>query len=348
MQKPSIGLSGLAPKFTRMDLGVQIAGFPKIELHCHLLGVISPTLLRQINEAEAALVNSHVLRQVLPINNTVDFQRVVDTLLPYQRATWQAYRPILAYHIQELIRQNVIYTELMISPLMFPQQIDKMLSSFQTFRQWINGLEQGRLQVEFLLVLPRNLDSKKVAKNVRQYIALYEAGLIVGVAVVGLENGTSIKRLLPALQQLKAAGLGIEIHAGEHSGPEDVREALELGGADRIGHGISLFQDPELVRQVAGRQVHFEFCLTSNLRTGSIAQLGEHPLPLAKQADIPFSLNTDDPGLFACSLNEEYLLAAKHWHLTQADFELMFTNTLKARFQAVLRYPDAFPDWCHG
>lgn len=311
---------------------------PKVELHCHLLGVLSPSLLAEVSKSQAVLVAEKDLAKVLPITRKEGFQRAIDVLAPYQGATWQEYCPILSFHIAALIRQNVVYTEIMISPLMFPQQRDEMMAAFRQFRRWVDSLEQGRLQVEFLMVLPRTLPSDKVEKNTLDYLQLYAAGLIAGVAVVGLENGGSIRHLSATLTQFKNVGLGIEIHAGEHSGPEDVWEALEFGLADRIGHGIGAFQDDVLIDHLQDQRIHLEFCLTSNLCTGSIQGWEEHPILLALERGISFSLNTDDPGLFACSLTDEFELAIKHYGFSDEDFSTIYSHALEARFQPRLKY----------
>src|SRR5690606_10637228 len=105
-----------------MELHAGLADIHKAELHCHLLGVISPQLLAGIGKSTEVLVSAADLEAVLPITGKQAFQRVIDTLLPYQKAGWLDYWPILVYHAGELIRQNVVYTEIMNSPLMFPQE----------------------------------------------------------------------------------------------------------------------------------------------------------------------------------------------------------------------------------
>jgi adenosine deaminase len=168
-------------------------------------------------------------------------------------------------------------------------------------------------------------------------IALYEAGLIVGVALAGPEQGNPVKPFQKTFARLHEAGLGIEIHAGEWCGPESVWDALEHGYPDRIGHGVSLFQDPRLVDTVRERRVHIELCLTSNLKTGSVSRIEEHPVAKARELGLDFSINTDDPGPFECSLESEYELLARVFGFDSGDFERLYARTLEARFQPVLR-----------
>lgn len=317
---------------------IDLNELPKVELHCHLLGVISPQLIAEVSQSGAVLVSAADLGQVLPISKKEEFQEAIDVLAPYQAASWQTYAPILAHHLDSLLQQNVVYTELMISPLMFPQEKAKMIASFRQFRQWVDHLEREQIQVEFLMVLPRSLPSYKLNKNLDQYLALFAEELIVGVAVVGLENGTSIRSLSPALERFKEAGLGIEVHAGEHSGPEDIWEALNYGFADRIGHGVSAFKDPKLLNTLAQQQIHLEFCLTSNGCTGSVPNWAKHPIRKAKALGLSFSINTDDPGLFDCHLTGEFQQAKERYGFTIADFKTIYTQALAARFRPRLKY----------
>lgn len=317
---------------------IDLNELPKVELHCHLLGVISPQLIAKVSQYDAVLVSAADLGQVLPIRKKEEFQAAVDMLAPYQAASWQTYAPILVYHLESLLKQNVVYAELMISPLMFPQEKREMIASFRQFRQWVDHLEQQQIQVEFLMVLPRSLPTYKLDQNLGQYLELFSEELIVGVAVVGLENGTSIRPLSPALYRFKKAGLGIEVHAGEHSGPGDVWEALEYGFADRIGHGIGAFTDPKLLGTLAQQQIHIEFCLTSNGCTESVPNWTKHPIRKAKELGLSFSVNTDDPGLFGCHLTGEFQLAMERYGFTIADFEAIYTQALAARFSPRLKY----------
>ena len=321
------------------DAPIDFKQIPKVELHCHLLGVINPPLLENLNKkGHELLIPKDQIHTVSTIQCKEDFQHWVDWLKPYQSATWIAYQPIIAGHLESLVDQNVKYAELMISPLMFPSQRNELVKEFKQFRDWVTQLEQERIQMEFILVMPRKLEEPKIKKNTLDYIALYKEGLIVGVAIVGLEDGSSIQKFSKALEACKKAGLGIEIHAGEHSGPENVEDALEYGFVDRIGHGIGLFQKEQLIDKIASTKIHLEFCPTSNLRSGCIQQIQQLPIHLACSAGISFSINTDDPGFFDCSITHEYQQLAEYFQFERLDFLNLMQNTLAAKFAPKLKY----------
>jgi aminodeoxyfutalosine deaminase len=141
----------------------------------------------------------------------------------------------------------------------------------------------------------------------------------------------------------QAANLGLHllIHAGEVGGPEKVREAVELLGVERIGHGIAAIRDPALMDLLADRRIPLEICPQSNLRTGALArQLGrqdarieDHPLAALLRHGIPVVLSTDDPAMFHTTLLDEYENASRMglnenelFRLAQMSFEHAFTG----------------------
>ncbi len=115
-------------------------------------------------------------------------------------------------------------------------------------------------------------------------------------------------------------------------GPESVWDALEYGFADRIGHGLAIFRDPVLQKHVEDNQVHIEFCPTSNVLLTDIASIAEHPIRIALERGMNFSVNTDDPGPFGCSMNSEFNMLHQSLGLTENDFERIFRNCLKSAF----------------
>jgi len=312
---------------------------PKVELHCHLLGVINPILLSQSrSNGNAVLVEPNILQTSYPVSSLEKFKRWLELVKPYQSECADLMRPFLAAHIANLIAQHVVYTEIMLSPTIFPREPDAFLRAFRAWRDWTLELEQSRIQIEYLTVIPRSLDRANLEHDVRSYIDLYKENLIVGVALVGLETGESIERFSSAFAQWHDAGLGIEIHAGEHSGPESVYDAIRFGQPNRMGHCLSAFRDLTLLESIKDSKIHIEFCPTSNLSTGAFVDPTWRPIRNALKKGLSFSINTDNPGAFACSLESEYQLLADTLGFTSADFQMIFRHSLAARFQPKLRY----------
>jgi adenosine deaminase len=137
---------------------------------------------------------------------------------------------------------------------------------------------------------------------------------IVAFGIGGDELSIPTKDFRPVYDRAADIGLHRLIHAGEIGWPEKVREAIEILGVERIGHGIAAMNDPALLDFIADRRIPLEICPQSNVRTGALAlQLGrdqarisEHPLPALFRHGIPIVLSTDDPAMFHTTLVEEY------------------------------------------
>lgn len=134
-----------------------------------------------------------------------------------------------------------------------------------------------------------------------------------------------------AYRYAKDAGLRLTAHAGETDGPESIRAALAIG-AERIGHGIRAADDPELMRRLREEQIPLEVCITSNVKTGAVASLEVHPVRKLFDAGVPITLNTDDPGVFGCTLTGEFEIARKVFGFSEAEIRSVQERAMQARF----------------
>lgn len=313
---------------------------PKVELHCHLIGVLNSQLLSDLATAgETVLVKPEAVTPVGWLEGPQGFADWLDRVEPYKSATWRQYLPILGWHIDRLISQNVVYAEVMISPLMFSRDLSEAADEFAEFQEWVWKRERQRIQIEFLFLVPRSLPDELIEKDIARCVALGRTGGICGISIAGLEQDCPASRFRRMFETLKDHGLGIEIHAGELGGPEEVVEALDVGLADRIGHGIAAFRDLALVERLCADKTHVEFCPTSNLKMGATPTIENHPIGRARDLGMNFSINSDDPGAFDCDMESECQLVAKTFGFSEADFRAVARNSLAARFQAKLRYP---------
>ena len=121
-------------------------------------------------------------------------------------------------------------------------------------------------------------------------------------------------------------------HAGEFDSADSVRSAIEILGAERIGHGIRAVEDPVVLRLLRRRKIPLEVCPTSNLRTGVVAQWKDHPLPRLVRAGVRVTLNSDDPSLFATSLAAEYRVARRHLGLDLRELARIGREAIRASF----------------
>jgi aminodeoxyfutalosine deaminase len=157
--------------------------------------------------------------------------------------------------------------------------------------------------------IPRGFTQEEARATV-EWAARYRDRGVVGVGLGGLEAEFPPEPYEDVFRLAKSLGLGSVPHAGEVAGAASVRGALEALGADRLRHGIRAEEDPGLVRELAGRGIVLDVCPLSNLRTGAVASLEEHPLPRLAAAGVRCSISTDDPAMFDTDLTRDYEAAA--------------------------------------
>jgi aminodeoxyfutalosine deaminase len=210
----------------------------------------------------------------------------------------------------------------------------------QDFAAIFEGMERGRERGErdFGVSLLWIFDA------VRQFgpeaaMAVFELGVryrdrnVVAVGIGGDEKKGPPELFRDAYAYAADHGLRLTAHAGENAGPESIWGALNLK-AERIGHGLNAWRDPELVEELVTRQVPVEICLTSNLRTGCCRTLAEHPLRNYFDQGIMVTLNTDDPSMFHTSLSREFELAQQSFGFSNEHLREIARNSFEASFLA--------------
>lgn len=142
--------------------------------------------------------------------------------------------------------------------------------------------------------------------------ALENKNTFVGLDLADNEEGFDSKPFAPLFHKAKKAGLGITIHSGEAphpKAPKWVLDAINVLGAERIGHGVQIYRDEEVMRIVREKDIVLELCPTSNMLTNAVPDLKEHPLKLLHEFGVKVTINTDDPGIFNTNANREHRLA---------------------------------------
>ena len=313
-----------------------IAQFSKVELHCHYDGIVDAAMLRALGaDAESFPVSAEELDAVQPVAGYDDFMRWFAVADPGSLGL-DAFLPILRAHVDRLRAQNVCYAEIYTS---MPRGDDDPVAPMRAVVDGVREREHGQTQVEFLAQISRSGSPEQVAAKVERGITLHEAGLIAGIAIAGPEEGWPMKPHRQAMRLAYDHAMPIEIHAGEWCGPESVWDALEYGFPARIGHGVSALQDEALVRLLRAQQTHIEMCPTSNVKTGAVDRIANHPIRRAFDLGLNVGVNTDDPGAFACSMNSEYQLLVDELAFTADELDVLRRNALAARFTPVLRVP---------
>ncbi len=217
----------------------------------------------------------------------------------------------LTYQVaKDLAAQNVRYAELTVSPY---SHVSRGIAA----EAFCEAIEDARrtAEAEHDLTLRWCFDipgeAGMPAAQLTLDVALNQRpdGL-VSFGLGGPEIGVPRPQFAEQFAAARAAGLHSVPHAGESTGPHTIWDALTDLGAERIGHGINAVHDPALMSHLAERDIALEVCPTSNVCTRSVPTLAEHPLPALVAAGVPVTINSDDPPMFATTLNHEYVVAA--------------------------------------
>jgi aminodeoxyfutalosine deaminase len=307
-----------------------IVSLPKAELHLHLEGSIDPPTLLELKKRHG---KKGTLTEVEQLYRYKDF---TSFLMAFKVVTEELQAPedyeLITYRLMEKLKaDNVLHAEVYVS-------VGVCLWRKQDFDAIFAGLERGRERGErdfgisllWIFDAVRQFGPDK-AQPVAELAERYKGLSVVGFGIGGDERQAAPELFRDVYAYAAKNGLRLTAHAGETAGPGSVWGALNLP-AERIGHGFTAWQDPELVEALSTRQVPVEICITSNLRTGICPTIAEHPVRNYFDQGVMVTLNTDDPAMFATSLSREYQLAQDTFAFTDEHLRELARNSFEASF----------------
>lgn len=293
------------------ELGTWIAALPKVELHVHLVGSASvPTVLELarrhpdsgVPTDEAALRDFYTF---------TDFAHFVDVYIAVSALVRTAddVEALAGGVLDDLAGQQVRYVELTVTPdshLLMGIEPDGVAQAL--IRARARARTELDLAVSWTFDIPGELGLESGERTI-DWVERFAPEGSVGFGLGGPEIGVPRPQFADVFDRARAWGLASLPHAGETTGPNTVWDALQVLGAQRIGHGIASVQDPALMAHLAEHRIPLEVCPTSNVCTRAVASLEEHPWQRLVDAGVVVTLNSDDPGMFATTLNHEYAVA---------------------------------------
>ncbi|MDR3575646.1 MAG: adenosine deaminase [Anaerolineaceae bacterium] len=288
---------------------------PKVDLHRHLEGAIRiSTLMELARSLEITLPlqpNLHSLVQMQPEENQnfSNFLSKFSTLRLFYR-TPEIIQRIAYEAVADAAADHVLHLEMIFTPVALSRARGFDMGEVM---DWVaeSAMQAGRdlgISVRLIASVNRHEPVGLAEETARLAAERMNSG-IVGLNLAGNEAEFSALPFAEIFRQARQAGLAVSIHAGEWGGADNVRQALEELQADRIGHGVRILEDPQVVALALQKNTAFEVCLTSNFQTGSISDLKQHPISKMLRAGLIVTINTDDPSISQISLSDEYRLA---------------------------------------
>jgi adenosine deaminase len=284
---------------------------PKIDLHCHLDGSIrTPTIieLAKMQNHPLPATTAEELRPYVRVpqdcKSLGDFLKRFEVFYPLLKNTYALER--IAYELcRDCSAENVKYIEIRFAPVL---QRAPELPISKVVEAVLKGIKRGQkdypIKAGVILCLYRGT-SLEDSIETAQCAVNYKNEGVCGVDVAGDESRFPLRDFQKPIEMCKKEGMSVTIHAGEASGPDSIRAALDMG-ADRIGHGITLIQDRDLMEKVAEKKVPLELCLTSNVHTQVVGGYDLHPVRTFIENGVNVTLNTDDRGVSGIDLTYEF------------------------------------------
>ena len=311
-----------------------IAGLPKAELHVHHVGSASPRIVAELaarHPAAGVPADQELLAEFFTFR---DFRHFIEVYLAVvDLITDAADVRMLTYEVaRELAGQQVRYAELTITPY---SSVHRGIPA----EAFCEAIEDARLAAErdlgitlrWCFDIPGEAGLRAAELTARIATELQPAGLI-SFGLGGPEAGVPRGQFQPYFDQARAIGLRSVPHAGETTGPQTIWDSIRLLGAERIGHGISAADDPELLDYLRQNRIALEVCPTSNVATRAVSSLAEHPLPKLAAAGVLVTINSDDPPMFSTDLNAEYAIATELLGLDRAGLAELAKAAVTASF----------------
>jgi aminodeoxyfutalosine deaminase len=282
--------------------------FPKVELHVHLEATVRPERLLQLARRNGFALPAETVEGIRELYRFRDFDHFIEVWILTTNAlrTADDFRQVVVDYAEEAARHGAVYIEGIFSPI---ERTWRGVSWDELFSGYCDGAQEARERhgVDVLLTpdVTRGAPVEDGFELVRQAARYRDRG-IAGIGLGGEEARYPPEKFAGVFELVREEGFASVPHAGEVVGPESVWGALEVLQADRIRHGIRAVEDPALLEELAARRVTLDVTPLSNLRTGVVRSLEEHPLPELLAAGIPCTVSTDDPEMFDTDLTREY------------------------------------------
>lgn len=332
-----------------------LRSLPKVLLHDHLDGGLRPQTVielakdmgyKKLPTTDAGELGEWFLRGATRGSLPLFLEGFDHTCGVMQ--TEEALERVAYEMLEDMKKDGVVYVETRFAPAF---HVQKGLHQETVVRSVLRGLERGKRDfgVEYGVILcaMRSLKPQH-SEEIAELTADFRDRGVVGFDLAGEEGGYPPKKHVEAFHYIQRENLSITVHAGEAFGKESIWQAIQWCGAHRIGHATRLVEDMKikdgdvlnmgsLAQYVLDKRIPLEICLTSNVHTGAVRSMEEHPFGIYFRYRFRVTLNTDDRLMSNITLTDEYHTASEVFKLNLDDLEKITINAMKSAFMPYKR-----------
>ena len=317
---------------------------PKTDLHVHLDGSLRPETiweLAQADDVELPADSADGIRrwftQDLPERDLVGYLSRFDVTTSVMQ-TPEALERIAFELVEDAAAENVWYMEVRYAPILSTK---RGLSPRQVVDAVERGLRRGqeahpRTQSYQIICGLRHFEPERAVRMAALAVE-YKGRGVLAFDLAGAEIDNPAKRFREAFYLVRHANLNVTVHAGEAYGPESIHQALHWAGAHRIGHGVRLREDPDLLEYVRDHRIPLEMCPTSNVQTGAVDSIERHPIREYFDRGLRVTVNTDNRLMSNTTMTDEIELLVDRLGFDLEEVKKLLLNGFKSAF---LRYPE--------
>ncbi|WP_397538215.1 adenosine deaminase [Rummeliibacillus pycnus] len=311
---------------------------PKIELHCHLDGSVRTETIIDIAHKEGIQLPSFDEKE---LKNELIAPLECDSLDEYLKRfslpnlvmqSKESLKRITFELFEDAARENVKYLEVRFGPLLHTL---KGLDVEEIIQSVIEGMREAERYYEIkgnvILSCLRSMSVESAFEVVEKGKKFLGKG-VVGIDLCASEEEGFCGRFIEPIALAKEYGYRVTIHAGETGIGENVLEAVELLGAERIGHGVFIKDCAEAYKEVKERQIVLEMCPTSNVQTKAVQNYSEHPIYKFHEDGIKVTISTDNRTVSDTTMSKEFHLVNNEFNISEEDYRQIFLNSVEASF----------------
>ncbi|MFN2570783.1 MAG: adenosine deaminase [Gemmatimonadales bacterium] len=310
--------------------------WPKAELHVHLDGALRPATMLELAKQQHirlpadtpdALARAMLVRHAKSLEEYLEKYEITLSVLQ----TPAALERVAYEFVVDVAAENVRYVEVRYSPLLHRPA----MTLAQAIEAPLAGIRRASAETGTkvgLIVCAMRTKPPAESLELARAAADYHAAGVIAFDLAGAERGYPAREHRAAFEYAASHGMACTCHAGEGDGPHSISEALHEVGAQRIGHGTRLSEDPALLEEVVARKIPLEMCLTSNVHTHVVASVAEHPFKRYLQRGVVVTLNTDGRLTDGITLTDEYYQAHTALGLSPEELARVVLNGCESAF----------------